>query len=41
VPNVGLEPTRPLEQSILSAPRLPFRQFGSPQPKKQYRMVVT
>lgn len=28
VPDVGLEPTRPSEQSILSAPRLPFRQSG-------------
>jgi hypothetical protein len=29
VPVVGLEPTRPFEQSILSAPRLPFRHTGS------------
>ena len=28
VPEVGLEPTRPFEQSILSAPRLPFRHSG-------------
>jgi len=28
VPKVGVEPTRPFEQSILSAPRLPFRHFG-------------
>jgi len=28
VPDVGLEPTRPYGQSILSAPRLPFRQSG-------------
>ena len=28
VPAVGLEPTRPFEQSILSAPRLPFRHAG-------------
>jgi len=26
---VGFEPTRPFEQSILSAPRLPFRHSGS------------
>jgi len=25
---VGFEPTRPFEQSILSAPRLPFRHSG-------------
>lgn len=30
VPAVGLEPTRPLGQSILSAPRLPFRHAGPP-----------
>ena len=29
VPDVGFEPTRPFGQSILSAPRLPFRQSGS------------
>ena len=29
VPVVGLEPTRPFEQSILSAPRLPFRHTGA------------
>jgi hypothetical protein len=29
VPEVGFEPTRPFEQSILSAPRLPFRHSGS------------
>ena len=29
VPKMGFEPTRPFEQSILSAPRLPFRHFGS------------
>jgi len=28
VPKVGFEPTRPFEQSILSAPRLPFRHSG-------------
>jgi len=28
VPEVGFEPTRPFEQSILSAPRLPFRHSG-------------
>jgi len=28
VPDVGFEPTRPFGQSILSAPRLPFRQSG-------------
>ena len=28
VPAVGLEPTRPFGQSILSAPRLPFRHAG-------------
>jgi len=30
VPDVGFEPTRPFGQSILSAPRLPFRQSGLP-----------
>ena len=29
MPVVGLEPTRPFEQSILSAPRLPFRHTGA------------
>jgi hypothetical protein len=29
VPVGGLEPPRPLEQSILSAPRLPFRHTGA------------
>ena len=33
VPKVGVEPTRPFEQSILSAPRLPFRHFGKQQNK--------
>ena len=28
MPKVGFEPTRPFEQSILSAPRLPFRHSG-------------
>jgi len=28
VPEVGFEPTRPFGQSILSAPRLPFRHSG-------------
>ena len=28
VPAVGLEPTRPLGQQILSLPRLPFRHAG-------------
>ena len=39
VPVVGLEPTRPLEQSILSAPRLPFRHTGAQQPRSEYRRV--
>jgi hypothetical protein len=39
VPVVGLEPTRPFEQSILSAPRLPFRHTGAQQRGKQYRRV--
>jgi hypothetical protein len=38
---VGLEPTRPFEQSILSAPRLPFRHTGAQQRGKQYRRVGT
>ncbi len=29
VPQVGLEPTRPHGQQILSLPRLPFRHWGS------------
>jgi hypothetical protein len=28
VPKAGLEPARPFEQSILSAPCLPFHHFG-------------
>ena len=28
VPEVGVEPTRPFEQRILSPPRLPFRHSG-------------
>jgi hypothetical protein len=31
---VGLEPTRPFGQSILSAPRLPFRHTGAQQHRK-------
>ena len=34
VPEVGFEPTRPFGQSILSAPRLPFRHSGRTQPHK-------
>ena len=30
MPDEGLEPSRPCGQSILSAPRLPFRQSGAP-----------
>jgi AmiR/NasT family two-component response regulator len=39
VPVVGLEPTRPFEQSILSAPRLPFRHTGAQQPASGYRRL--
>ena len=28
VPEVGVEPTRPFEQRIVSPPRLPFRHSG-------------
>jgi AmiR/NasT family two-component response regulator len=41
VPVVGLEPTRPCEQSILSAPRLPFRHTGARYRAQEYRRVVT
>ncbi len=34
VPKVGLEPTRPCGRRILSPLRLPFRHFGSLQPRK-------
>jgi AmiR/NasT family two-component response regulator len=39
VPDAGLEPARPYEQSILSAPRLPFRQSGAQQRVKEYRRL--
>ena len=39
VPVVGLEPTRPLGQSILSAPRLPFRHTGAQVRERQYRRI--
>ena len=39
VPVVGLEPTRPFEQSILSAPRLPFRHTGAQQRPQDYRRI--
>lgn len=39
VPDAGLEPARPFGQSILSAPRLPFRQSGLTQRSKEYRRL--
>jgi hypothetical protein len=39
VPDAGLEPARPFEQSILSAPRLPFRQSGARQRRSEYRRL--
>ena len=39
MPDAGLEPARPYEQSILSAPRLPFRQSGAQQRSKEYRRL--
>ena len=36
---MGVEPTRPYEQSILSAPRLPFRHTGARQQAQEYRRV--
>src|SRR5690606_15407827 len=38
VPVVGVEPTRPFGQSILSAPRLPFRHTGQ-RPRPEYRRL--
>ena len=39
MPEVGFEPTRPFEQSILSAPRLPFRHSGS-SARQVYRIEI-
>jgi hypothetical protein len=41
VPEVGFEPTRPFEQSILSAPRLPFRHSGQLHALKSNRFDLT
>ena len=38
MPVVGVEPTRPFGQSILSAPRLPFRHTGQ-RPRSEYRRL--
>src|SRR5689334_4136428 len=41
VPKAGLEPARPFEQSILSAPCLPFHHFGAAASAASERIAVS